>query len=163
MDYIYIGDIVNTHGIKGEVRILSNFKYKSMIFKSGFSLYVGNKYEKMIINSYRRHKNFDMVVFDGIFSINDVLKYKGDPVYILRNSISVLYFNDDLIGMSVYSNNQFIGKITSIVNNGIYDILVISNNGVDSMVPNIDEFVIGIDVVNSRVDINVIEGLINEN
>ena len=39
MDYIYIGKIVNTHGIKGEVRILSDFKYKDRIFKNGFNMY----------------------------------------------------------------------------------------------------------------------------
>ena len=39
MEYIYVGKIVNTHGIKGEIRILSDFKYKNEIFKENFKLY----------------------------------------------------------------------------------------------------------------------------
>ena len=54
MNYIYIGDIVNTHGIKGEVKIISHFKYKSNVFIKGTSLYVGRGYHKLIINSYFR-------------------------------------------------------------------------------------------------------------
>ena len=41
MEYIYIGDIVNTHGIKGELRILSDFKYKENVFKKNFKIYIG--------------------------------------------------------------------------------------------------------------------------
>ena len=50
MKYIIIGKIVNTHGIKGELRILSDFKYKDKIFKKGFPLYIGHTKEKEIIN-----------------------------------------------------------------------------------------------------------------
>ena len=46
MKYIIIGKIVNTHGIKGELRILSDFKYKAKIFKKGFPLYIGHTKEK---------------------------------------------------------------------------------------------------------------------
>ena len=41
MDYIYVGKIVNTHALKGEVRLLSNFEYKDKVFLSGKTLYVG--------------------------------------------------------------------------------------------------------------------------
>jgi len=84
MNYVYIGNIVNTHGIKGEVRILSSFNYKEYIFKKNFNLYIGKNKEKQTINSYRFHKIFDMVTFYGIDNINDVLKYKGEKVYILK-------------------------------------------------------------------------------
>ena len=73
MNLIYIGDIVNTHGIKGEVRILSDFKYKKDVFKKGNYVYVGYDKDKLKLNSYRVHKNFDMVTFEGINNINDVL------------------------------------------------------------------------------------------
>ena len=41
MKYVYLGKIANTHGIKGELRILSNFKYKSRVFNKGFKVYIG--------------------------------------------------------------------------------------------------------------------------
>ena len=164
MNYIYIGDIVNTHGIKGEVKIISHFKFKSSVFIKGTSLYVGRGHERLVINSYRHHKIFDMVTFVGIDDINDVLKYKGESVYIDRNEITIDgILNEDLISMDVYGDDSFLGRVTDILNNGVYDILVIDNNGVKSMVPNIDEFVLSIDVSSRRININMIEGLINEN
>ena len=43
MDYINIGKIVNTHGIKGELRILSDFKFKDRVFVTGFNFYIGKE------------------------------------------------------------------------------------------------------------------------
>jgi len=164
MNYIYIGDIVNTHGIKGEVKILSSFKFKSSVFIKGTFLYVGKDKIKLEINSYRKHKMFDMVTFVGIDDINDVLKYKGESVYIDKNEVTIDgILNEDLIDMSVYGDDNFVGHVTGVLNNGLYDILVIENNNSKSLVPNIDEFVLNIDVDNKRIDINIIEGLINEN
>lgn len=164
MKYIYIGDIVNTHGIKGEVKIISHFKFKSSVFIKGTCLYVGDNHEKLVINSYRHHKIFDMVTFVGINDINDVLKYKGEAVYIDRNEVFIDgILNEDLISMSVYGDDSFLGHVTDILNNGVYDILVIENNGVKSMVPNISEFVLSIDLNEKKININMIEGLINEN
>lgn len=164
MNYIYIGDIVNTHGIKGEVKILSSFKFKSSVFIKGTFLYVGKDKIKLEINSYRKHKMFDMVTFTGINDINDVLRYKGESVYIDKNEVIIDgILNEDLIDMSVYGDDSFVGHVTGVLNNGLYDILVIENNNSKSLVPNIDEFVLNIDVDNKRIDINIIEGLINEN
>ena len=85
MDFLYLGKIVNTHGIKGEIRILSDFKYKEQVFKKGNNIYIGKDKIKEVLNSYRVHKNYDMVTLEGINDINDVLKYKGMNVYIDRN------------------------------------------------------------------------------
>ncbi|MBP3920722.1 MAG: 16S rRNA processing protein RimM [Bacilli bacterium] len=161
MNFIYIGKIVNTHGIKGEVRILSNFKYKDDVFIKNANLYVGKNKEKLIINSYRKHKNFDQVTFVGVEDINEVLMYKGESVYINREEVKIDgILNEDLIGIAVFGNNKLIGSVTDIVNNGVYDILVIDNK---NLVPYVDEFIKNIDINNKRIDISLIEGLINEN
>lgn len=164
MDYIYIGDIVNTHGIKGEVKIISHFKYKSNVFIKGTSLYIGSNKIKLVINSYRYHKIFDMVTFVGINDINEVLKYKGEPVYIDKNEIKIDgILNEELIDMDVYNDDSFVGKVTDILNNGVYDILVIEKDDSRNLVPNITEFIKDIDLSSKRIQINMIEGLINEN
>ena len=91
MKYIYVGKIVNTHALKGEVRLISNFEFKDRIFKKEFKLYIGQeKYEEKI-ETYRIHKQYDMIKFIGIDYINDVLKYKGEYVYI--NKREILYFS----------------------------------------------------------------------
>ena len=69
MEYLYLGKIVNTHGIKGEVRILSKFKYKSKVLKKYFKIYIDPNKSEEIINSYRPHKQFDMITIDGITNI----------------------------------------------------------------------------------------------
>ena len=49
MEYICIGKIVNTHGIKGEIRILSEFPYKSLVFKQNFTVYIGKEKIKQML------------------------------------------------------------------------------------------------------------------
>lgn len=164
MNYIYIGDIVNTHGIKGEIKIISHFKYKNNVFIKGTPIYIGKNKEKQVINSYRKHKIFDMITLLGFNDINEVLKYKGEPVYIDKNEIKIDgILNENLIDMDVYNEDSFIGKVTDILNNGVYDILVIEKENNKNLVPNINEFIKKIDLDNKKIQINMIEGLINEN
>ena len=82
MRFIYIGKVTNTHDLKGEIRILSNFEFKDKIFTKGFKLYVGHLKTEEIIETYRQHKQYDMVKFVGIDNINDVIKYKGASVFV---------------------------------------------------------------------------------
>ena len=108
MKYIYLGKIVNTHGIKGEIRILSNFDKKELVFQKDFKVYIGNKKEEYQINSYRVHKNYDMITLKGINDINEVLKYKGSNIYINRDDLNLNeneYLLDDLLNMSIMENN----------------------------------------------------------
>lgn len=164
MKYIYIGNIVNTHGIKGEVRILSNFKYKDNIFKKNFKIYIGNKKEEQIINTYRVHKMFDMITLKGFNNINDVLKFKGMKVYINKEDLNIDgYFDEEIIGLSAYVDSKYIGKVIEIMKNINYDILVIKDNQIKNLVPNLPEFIEKIDLENNKIMIKNIEGLINEN
>lgn len=165
MNFVYIGDLVNTHGIKGEVRIVSDFKYKDQIFKEGFKLYIGKKKEELIIKTHRIHKNYDMVTFNGINSIEDALIYKGELVYINRNDLTEYdYLSEDLINMEVYDeNNVKLGIVKSIDKNIIYDILVVNNGKKDCYVPNIPEFVLKVDLDKKKITIKNIKGLIDEN
>lgn len=165
MNYIYLGEIVNTHGIKGEVRIVSDFKFKNDVFKIGKNLYVGNSKVKEIINTYRIHKNYDMVTFKGINDINDVLKYKGKKVYILREEFEFNgILDEDVIGLDVYSKDKKIGIVEDILKSNAHPILEVKNDkNVISYIPFIDAFVLNVDLKNKRIDIEEIEGLINEN
>ncbi len=163
MEYIYIGDVVNTHGLKGEIRIISNFKYKDLIFKKGNTLYIGYQKDKKVINSYRYHKIYDMVTLEGINTIEEVIIYKGDKVYINREDYDLPGpVDEDLIGLDVYNEGNKIGIVDGILKSNAHDILVIMNNKQKSYVPYVDEFILNIDLENKRIDIKVIEGLLNE-
>ena len=164
MKYIYIGEIVNTHGIKGELRILSDFKYKQDVFKVGVSFYIGQRKEKLVVTHYRTHKNFDMVTFEGIEDINEAIAYKGDMVYVNRDEIDIHgILNEDLIGIDVYTQYGFIGTIETVMKSNAHEILVILGDHRKHMVPYVDEFVKNINLLEHRMDIEVIEGLLNEN
>ncbi len=157
---IYIGKLVNTHGIKGEVKIISDIDYKNEVFKKKNHLYINN--DKLTISNYRTHKNFDMITFEEINDINEVLKYKNCNVYVDKNEIKNITLNEELIGYDVYSD-RYIGKVIKLMKNKKYDILVIEKNEKEYLIPNIKEFVTKIDSENKKITINEIEGLIDEN
>lgn len=160
MNLIKIGHVSNTHGLKGEIRILSNFKFKNNAFKISNKLYIMK--DELEINSYRKHKEYDMVTFKGIDSIEDVLIYKGEDVFIDRDTLEYDgYLDEDLIGLNVYNENKLMGKVVEILRSNAHDILVIEN-GKRHMVPNISEFVKNVDLENKKIDINYIKGLSNE-
>lgn len=162
MDYIYVGDIVNTHGLKGEIRILSDFKFKDTVFINDRKCYIGKDYSEEIIDTYRIHKDYDMVTFKEKKHIDDVIIYKNEPLYVNRNDIEYDgYLDEDLIGLDVYCENEHIGHIDSILKTNAHDILLVKN-GSKHMIPNVDEFIKKVDLVNNRLDINYMKGLLNE-
>lgn len=163
MNYIYIGEIVNTHGLKGEVRLLSDFEYKKEAFVVGKKIYVGKTKEPLTIKTYRVHKEYDMFTFDGIEDINDVIIYKGEKAYMNREDISIEgYFKEDVIGLTAYDKDIPIGEVTFIMKSKAHDILVITDKDRKHLVPYIKEFVTNIDLEQKRIDIHVVEGLLNE-
>ena len=87
MDFIYIGKIVSTHGIKGELRIISDFPYKDKVFIVGNKLIIDNN--EYIIKSYRVHKNFDMITLDDYHDINEVLFLLKKDVYVRSEDIKL--------------------------------------------------------------------------
>ena len=150
MKYIFIGRIVNTHALKGEVRIVSDFEFKDRIFKENTLLYIGENKDKEIIETYRKHKQFDMVKFKGTDYINDVLKYKGSKVYIDE---SILNLKDDeiliseLINMDVYNDNKYVGKITEYRSDNGNNMLRVNNK----LIPYNKDFITKIDKENKSI------------
>lgn len=163
MNYIYVGEIVNTHGIKGEVRLISSFERKDLVFKTGFDVYIGNAKEKLNINTYRVHKQFDMLTFKGLNDINDVIMYKGEKVYILRDNLdNDVHLKTDVIGFNVFYKEKSVGVVSSFFNNGAYDIMVIKNDLKNNFVPYLKQFIQNIDYDKRKINIINMEGLIDE-
>ena len=90
MEKLFVGKVVTTHGIKGEIKILSDFQFKDKVFSVGNKLIIdNNEYE---IKSYRVHKGFDMVTLDDYHDINEVLFLLKKEVYVDKDSLD---FSDD--------------------------------------------------------------------
>ena len=115
MEKVYIGKIVSTHGIKGELRILSDFEFKDKVFIVGNRLINDDK--DYIIKSYRVHKKFDMVTLNDYKDINEVLFLLKKKVYCFKKDISLSdqeILDEDLISFEVISEDGKKGYIQEI-------------------------------------------------
>ena len=161
MELIKIGKIVNTHGIKGELRLLSKFPYKDKVFIKNMIIYI-NKDNREVINTYRRHKNFDMITLVGYDNINDVLKYKGKNVYVDSSSIKLdenNYLDEQIIGLSVIYNNMVIGNVSMVERYDKTSLLVIKSDIKEYLVPYNFNIIDRIDINDSKIYIKDIKGL----
>lgn len=87
MKNIYLGRIVSTHGIKGELKLKSEFPYKEKAFKIGNEIIIEDK--KYKIRTYRVHKQYDMLTLDGFSDINEVLFLLKKKVYIEKEKLKL--------------------------------------------------------------------------
>lgn len=120
MNFIEVGRIVNTHGIKGEIRILSNFEKKEQVFIPKFKMYIGKSKKEVEITNYRHHKDFEMITLKGYENINDVLEFKGNKIYINKDDLTLKkneYLYSDLIGMQVIDENKTLGSVKDVFDN----------------------------------------------
>ena len=145
MNKLYIGKIVNTHGIKGELRIKDNLttRQRKEIFKIGSNLIIDDKaYE---ITSYRVHKDYDMVTFLGYNNINEVLSLKGKKVYKSKDEINLNnedILDSELITYKVKTTDNIEGKIIDVEETGNnYKILRLLINDSEVLVPYHKDFV----------------------
>lgn len=137
MELIKIGKIVNTHGIKGELRLLSKFPYKDKVFINNMKIYIDKK-DIEVINTYRKHKNFDMITLKGYSNINEVLKYKGKNVYVNKEDIILNdneYLDEEIIGMTTIYKNSIKGIVTDIERYNKITLLKIDNNNKYYLIP----------------------------
>ncbi len=129
MNYICVGKIVNTHALKGEVKIISDFSYKDRVFVKNKKLYIGEDKEEVIVESYRIHKIFDMIKFKEKSSINEVIGFKTKYIYINKEDLILNdeeLLNEELIGMKVYKEDVLYGTIEGYIFEGKTKLIVVS-------------------------------------
>lgn len=163
MNYILIGKIVNTHGIKGELRIISDFPYKDRVFKNNFNIYIGKDKINEVINTYRHHKIFDMITLKNYNNINEVLKYKGSLVYINRLDLKLNdneYLECDLLDFNIIINNNIIGKLSSFENHNNNKIIIVKNKEKEILLPYNSNLIENINLDKKEIIYKNIEGLI---
>ncbi|WP_026689924.1 ribosome maturation factor RimM [Alteribacter aurantiacus] len=171
-DWLNVGKIVNTHGIRGEVRVISRTDFPEERYVEGSELFVKhestNKREPIIVTSHRKHKQFDLLTFKGFENVNDVERFKGSILQVSKDVKPDLaegeYLYSDIIGcMVVTVDEETIGEITEILSPGANDVWVVPRKGKkDALIPYIDPVVKEVDVVQKRVTIVLMEGLIDE-
>ena len=129
-DYVSVGKILNFHGIKGEIKAGYSRSQRDFIadLESVF-LRLDNKYVKFDVEYVKFSKNFAIIKFKGIDSINDIIDFKGLLLFAdkatVRGSLGDNEFLiDELTGLDVYdTDNTKIGYVIGVSNNGASDLL----------------------------------------
>jgi len=167
MEKIMIGKIVNTHGIQGELKILSDTDFKDQRYRIDQQLFIkfGELFVAVKLKRYRPHQGFDLLTFFDLENINLVEKYRGCELYAENVPINSLKPNEfhanQLIGMDVMQNLKIVGLVTKIRIYPQGDYLEITKlDHKIALVPFRSEFVIAIDSSLNRLEIIDMEGLI---
>lgn len=159
MDLVYVGKIVSTHGIKGELKIKSDFEKKELVFKPNNKIIIDK--EEHTIRTYRFHKIFDMITIDDLENINDVLIYVGKKVYVSRDSLKLKeneFLLSDLIGLNVVFNDTVYGMVAD-YSNDMNPLIKIEYNK-NYYIPINERYIKKVDIENKKIFVENIEGLI---
>ena len=166
--FISVGKIVNFHGIQGEAKVgfSKNQEDFFLALKEVF-VKVQNDYKPLKITRSRLHKNFAVVKFDGIDSINDLLPLKGNLLFVEESTIRENldedeFLIDELVGLGVVDKDgKKLGFVVGVSNNGANDLLSVkTKSGRISLVPFVKAIVTDVDLKGKRVTINNLEGLL---
>jgi len=170
--YYKVGKIVNTHGVRGEVRVITSSDFASERYSVGSTLYLFREHSDeaipLVVKSHREHKNFDLLTFEGHPNINDVEKYKGGILKVRAEDRSSLesedeFYYDQIIGCEVFTEEgEMLGKVKEILSPGANDVWVIqrAGKGKEILIPYIDEVVKEVHIEEKKIIIHVMEGLL---
>ena len=160
-----VGQIVNTYGIKGFVKVNPLVDNNNQ-FKSFKTLYIQEKksLKELHIEEVKFSKNLVLLKFKGIETIEQAEELRNYYLQAKRSDIKLekgAYFIVDLIGLDVYTeSNEYLGKVDDIYNTGSNDIYVVKDElGKQKLLPGIDEVIKKIDLENKKIIVNLIEGL----
>ncbi|MBC2163526.1 ribosome maturation factor RimM [Listeria booriae] len=164
-----VGKIVNTHGLMGEVRVMSQTDFADERFVPGNELFLfaknSKKPEKLVIKTHRKHKNFDLLTFEGIVGINNVERMKEGMLKVPESQLGDLEENEfyfhEIIGCEVYTEEgELLGTIREILTPGANDVWVVQQKGEkDKLVPYIADVVTSVNIADKKITISVMEGL----
>jgi 16S rRNA processing protein RimM len=170
-EYLNVGKIVNTQGIKGEVRVISQTDFPELRYQKGAKLTLFQEQKapvELIVKSHRKHKNFDILSFENHPNINDVEKYRDGILKVDKTDLTELaedeFYYHEIIGLTVFDENQQeLGKIKEILSPGANDVWVVQRpKKKDVLLPYIDSVVKSIDLENGQVFVEIPEGLIDD-
>ncbi|MCR5261735.1 MAG: ribosome maturation factor RimM [Candidatus Gastranaerophilales bacterium] len=167
-EFISIGKILNFHGIKGEVKVgYTKGKERQIEGLKKVMITVNGENTFFNISSVRFHKQFALIKFKEVNSINDVEKIKGLDIKISKadaekNLDEDEFLVSDLVGMDVLNKDgEKIGVISNIGSNGVSELLEITDaNKKIHLVPFVKALVPVVNTEKNQIIVNDIEGLI---
>jgi len=170
-EYLNVGKIVNTHGIRGEVRVISQTDFALERYQPGKMLMLFRENQApltLTIDTYRRHKNFDLLSFEGYPSINQVESFRDGILKVAKEDRIELAENEfyyyEIIGAEVVTEEgKVIGKVKEILSPGANDVWVVQRKGKkDALLPYIDSVIKEVDVTAQKIIVEIPEGLLDD-
>ena len=161
-DKFEVGKIVNTFGIKGEVKV-ALYTENINNFKKGNKIYVNNK--EMQVEHSRLQKNMLILKLKGVDNMTDAEDLRDSIITVERSKKELpagTYYIADLIGMEVYSDDgNKLGIVEDIYNTGANDIYVVKNDlGKQILLPGIKEVIKEVNLDTEKITVHLIPGLI---
>lgn len=166
-----VGKIVNTHGIRGELKILSQTDFPELRFENGSELVIveptGSQSVQVQVETAREHKGMYIVRFKGWNDINQVEKYKGWLLKVEESNLAELdeeeYYYHEIVGCMVVTNEgEELGVVGEILTPGANHVWVVNRpKGKPILLPVIDPVVKEVDVTNKRITVELLEGLVD--
>jgi 16S rRNA processing protein RimM len=166
MDLLEVGKIINTHGLRGEVKV-SAWTDTPDVFEDLKSVYIKRKDEEVLLtlSSVRYQKNNLIVKFKELNDINEAEPLKNSVLYAERSALGPLpegvYYIADLIGLTVKKENgEIIGTLKDVLQTGANDIYVVERQNMkDMLIPVIDGVVLSVDLGSREVIVRLLDGL----
>lgn len=159
MDKLIIGKIINTRGLKGEIKVENRSSFTKDRYKVGNVIYLSNNEKDFIEKKILRFsftKGFVYLTLEGINSLEDAFLYRDYFIYCsnedLKESKNVYHFYT-LKDMNVIFNGEVIGKVIDIENNTRQDLLRIDTGKKTFLVPFLNEFIVNIDKENKTIEL----------
>ena len=164
--FLQVGVISSTHGIRGEVKVFPTTDEPARVKKlKKVLLDTGKERLELEIQSVKFFKQFVIVKFRGIDNINDIEKYKGKSLMVPREDAVQLeedeYYIADLIGMEVYTDGGRFGTLKDVMETGANEVYIIdSDEHGEVLVPAIHDCILDVDVEKQTMKIRLMDGLI---
>ncbi len=164
MEYIAVGKIINTYGIKGQVKV---YPYTDEIdrFSELKTVYIGQNKLKVEIENVKYHKGFAILKLFGFNNINEVLLFKDELLYIDDKNLKKLpenhYFIFDLLDCEVVDiSGKKLGYLSEVLQYSSNDVYTVKNNNKEYFIPAVKEFIKEVNIAEKRIVVRTIEGMI---
>ena len=160
--YIDAGEIVTTHGIRGDVKVLTWLDSPDMLCEFERCRIDGKEYT---IESCRVQKTCNLLKLQGIDTMEAGQALRGKTVQLYREDISdEVIFGVELLGLDVFSDDKKIGQITDVLDYPGNSVYVVGDEKVKNryMIPAVKEFILSTDMENNTMQVRLIEGMASD-
>ena len=156
LQFIEAGEIVTTHGVKGEVKVLCWLDDPEMLCEFDRCCIDGKEYE---MEQCRVQKTCNLVKLSGVDTMEAAQTMRGKTVELYREDIDdEVIFAAELIGVEVYADGVCIGKITDVLDYPGNSVYVVKGEH-EYMIPAVNQFILSTDVDANRMEVKLIEGM----